>query len=118
MQELAHGGLSDRARVRARELAEGIGLRTTPPPVVTAPPSGPTVVVPVAAGRVDNRLPPPGSLLVRRYKGADLRVLVRADGFEYADEVFPSLSAVAKRITGSHCNGYLFFKLIPNGGAA
>ena len=51
---------------------------------------------------------------VRRYAAHHtemLRVLVRTDGFEYAGEVFPSLSAVAKRITGSHCNGFLFFKL-------
>jgi hypothetical protein len=28
--------------------------------------------------------------------------------FAYADRVYPSLSAVA--ITGSHCNGFLFFR--------
>jgi hypothetical protein len=37
--------------------------------------------------------------------------MVLADGFEYAGQVYASLSAVAKAITGSHCNGYLFFRL-------
>jgi Protein of unknown function (DUF2924) len=43
-------------------------------------------------------------------------VQVLADGFEYRGEVYRSLSAAAKAITGSHCNGYLFFKLGGNGG--
>jgi hypothetical protein len=38
-----------------------------------------------------------------------LQVLVRADGFEFDGRLFPSLSATAKAITGSHCNGFLFF---------
>ncbi len=38
-------------------------------------------------------------------------VTVLADGFEYESEVYKSLSAVAKAITGSHCNGYLWFRL-------
>jgi len=29
--------------------------------------------------------------------------------------VYASLSAVAKEITGSHCNGYLFFRLVQKG---
>ena len=39
-------------------------------------------------------------------------------GFEYDGEVFKSLSAVAKAISGSHCNGYLFFGLTRKGGGA
>jgi len=61
--------------------------------------------------KADDRLPPPGTVLTRKYKGETLQVLVLADGFEYAGEVYASLSAVAKAITGSHCNGYLFFRL-------
>ena len=30
-------------------------------------------------------------------------------GFEYDGLAYPSLSAVARAITGSHCNGFLFF---------
>ena len=45
-----------------------------------------------------------------------LQIQVLAHGFEYAGEVYGSLSAVAKVITGSHCNGYLFFRLGTKGG--
>jgi Protein of unknown function (DUF2924) len=34
-----------------------------------------------------------------------------ANGFAYKDSTYCSLSAVAKAITGSHCNGFLFFRL-------
>jgi hypothetical protein len=43
-------------------------------------------------------------------------VRVLADGFEYDGEVYPSLSAVARKVTGNHCNGFLFFRLTGNGG--
>jgi hypothetical protein len=59
---------------------------------------------------VDPRLPPPGTILTRPYKGQQLHVQVLTDGFAYAGRVYPSLSAVAKVITGSHTNGYLFFR--------
>jgi Protein of unknown function (DUF2924) len=45
-----------------------------------------------------------------------LQVRVLADGFEYEGEAFPSLSAVAKAITGSHCNGFRFSRLGGKGG--
>jgi len=56
--------------------------------------------------------PPPGSVITRPYKGETLRVKV-LDGsaFEFEGEVFQSLSAVAKKVTGGHCNGFAFFKL-------
>jgi hypothetical protein len=68
------------------------------------------------APRGDGRLPLPGTLITRVYKGRTLRVTVLADGFEYEGERFGSLSAVAKAITGTHTNGYHFFRL--KGGAA
>ena len=46
-----------------------------------------------------------------------LEVKILADGFEHQGQVYPSLSAVAKAITGSHCNGFLFFKGCLNQGA-
>ncbi len=58
----------------------------------------------------DHRLPPPGTVLTRTYKGARLEVRVLAGGFEYDGQVYKSLSAVAKAITGQHCNGFLFFQ--------
>ena len=46
-----------------------------------------------------------------------LQVKVLAEGFEYQGQVYPSLSAAAKAITGSHCNGFLFFRGCLNQGA-
>ena len=63
-------------------------------------------------------LPIPGGVITRVYKGRTLRVKVLDQGLEFEGEIFKSLSAVAKRITGAHCNGYLFFKLDAKGGAA
>ena len=40
---------------------------------------------------------------------------VLAEGFGYAGQVYGSLSAVAKAVTGSHCNGFLFFRLNDKG---
>ena len=53
----------------------------------------------------------PGSIITRDYKAQTLKVHVFPKGFEYEGEVYKSLSGVAKAITGSHCNGYLFFRL-------
>jgi hypothetical protein len=43
-------------------------------------------------------------------------VLVLENGFEYEGAIYKTLSAVAKKITGQHCNGYHFFKLNKKGG--
>ena len=67
--------------------------------------------------QADDRLPPPGSLITRVYKGETLQVHVRVDGLEFEGQLYRSLSAVAKAITGSHCNGFLFFKGCLNQGA-
>jgi hypothetical protein len=113
LQALAEGGLAERARRRAEELARDADLRLTPPRTQAVP----TIPLPAAAppGR-DPRLPPPGSVLVRKYRGRTLQVQVLADGFELDGRRYPSLSAVAKSITGSHCNGFLFFNLAGRGG--
>lgn len=112
LQANAEGGLSERALARARELAQNADLRTTAPRARPVPASAAVTKV---AFDTDSRLPVPGSVITRAYKGRTLRVVVRDDGFEFEGERFKSLSAVAKRITGSHCNGYLFFGL--KGGA-
>src|SRR3954451_10243459 len=113
LQALAEGGLSERARQRAAELANDADLRANPPK--TIPISMPET--PAPRPQVDGRLPPAGTVLTRPYKGAVLQVKILADGFEHEGRVYPSLSAVAKAITGSHCNGFLFFKGCLNQGA-
>ena len=109
LQALAEGDLSERARRRAAELARDADLRMNPPRrQTTATPAAPETV-PLAAP-VDHRLPPPGTILARPYKGQLVQVQVLTEGFAYAGRVYASLSAVAKAITGSHTNGFLFFR--------
>ena len=108
LQALAEGDLSERARRRAAELACDADLRLNPPrrqTTTTTPPEPVTVPTPV-----DHRLPPPGTILTRPYKGQLVQVQVLTAGFAYAGTIYASLSAVAKVITGSHCNGFLFFR--------
>jgi hypothetical protein len=116
LQALAEGDLSQRARQRAAELANEADLRLSRP--------RPTAYqAPQAAARrsarlprpPDPRLPPPGTILHRPYKGQLVQIQILAHGFAHAGAVYPSLSAVAKAITGSHCNGYLFFRITPRG---
>jgi hypothetical protein len=59
----------------------------------------------------DSRLPMPGSLLIKEYRGKTVMVSVLDGGFEYDGRRFASLSAIANEITGKKWNGYLFFKL-------
>jgi hypothetical protein len=61
--------------------------------------------------REDGRLPPPGTVLRREYKGRAVFVRVLPKGFEFEGEVYRSLSAVAAKVTGSHWNGFRFFGL-------
>lgn len=114
IQALAEGDLSERARRRAEELANDADLRVVPPAdnKLTVAETKPRKTLPLAP---DKRLPAPGSVIARKYKMQTLRVTVRANGFEYEGELYPSLSAVAKKITGSHCNGFLFFGLAKGG---
>ena len=53
----------------------------------------------------------PNTKLMRNWKGNRHSVLVKADGFEYQDRMYTSLSKIANEITGSKWNGYLFFGL-------
>jgi hypothetical protein len=109
MQALAEGDLSERARRRAAELARDADLRLNPPQSKANTTTPPPELVPMPA-LVDQRLPPPGTILTRPYKGQLVQVQVLTDGFAYAGRVYASLSAVAQAITGSHCNGYHFFR--------
>ncbi len=60
---------------------------------------------------IDNRTPPPGSVISRQYHGEEIIVKVIDDGFEYDGQVYRSLSALAKEITGTTWNGPAFFGL-------
>lgn len=112
LQANAEGGLTDRARLRAEELANEAEIRVTPPRAKNGTTDDETLAetIPMPPTR-DSRLPPPGNWIERDYKGRTIRVLVIADGFEYEGERYRSLSAIAKAVTGSHMNGFLFFRL-------
>jgi hypothetical protein len=112
LQALAEGGLSERARRRAAELANDADLRLSPPRSATG--SGSARL----PSKRNDRIPPAGTLLTRPYKGTTVQVRVLEHGFLYEGTIYPSLSAVAKAVTGSHCSGYLFFRLVPKGVAS
>jgi len=111
LQARAEGDLSERARQRAEELARDADLRLTPPRTAKDATPIAHVRTPNLRLRADTRIPRPGTVLTRSYKGETLQVQVLEHGFACAGQVYPTLSAVAKAVTGSHCNGYLFFRL-------
>jgi len=111
MQANAEGDLTERARRRAEELANDADLRLRRPPDKPAPSAAVTTQTAkvVFGGRAGEMMP--GTLLTRPYKGRMVTVTVLDSGFEYEGEVYRSLSAVAKAVTGSHWNGNYFFGL-------
>lgn len=62
--------------------------------------------------RVRNGKPMPGTVLIRHFDGEDHQVAVTPDGdFDYRGQRYSSLSAIAKRITGTQWSGPKFFGL-------
>ena len=64
----------------------------------------------VSSFEIDNILKT-GTRLVRLHGGKKHVVLVKADGFEYEDRLYSSLSKIANEITGKNWNGWVFFGL-------
>ncbi len=108
LQVLAEGGLSERARRRALEIAHDADLRILPPNRSVDPTARESVNVLSAK---DRRVPEPGAVLIRDFKGRRISVTVLEHGFECNGRVFKSLSAVARHATGTAWNGYAFFRL-------
>ncbi len=107
VQELANSGLSERAKQRIDELAPDDLVRaTTPKQTATVANRGGT-----PARRRDPQLPSPGTVLSRHYHGHEIRVSVHDNGFEWDGQMYGSLSAVARAVTGARWNGKLFFGL-------
>ena len=60
----------------------------------------------------DSRLPPPGSVLTRIWKGTEHQVQILDRGFAYQGRTYASLTAIARIISGGHCpSGANFFHL-------
>jgi hypothetical protein len=60
----------------------------------------------------------PGTRLMREWQGRTYDVLVLDDGFCWQNTHYRSLSAIARKITGTAWSGPLFFGLKPNRTAA
>jgi hypothetical protein len=92
IQELAYGGLKrdtiERLRALAREHAKA----------------------PKDTRRAADR-PVAGTRLVREWQGVEHHVTVLVDGFEYLGQPYKSLSSIARAITGTRWNGWVFFGL-------
>ena len=95
MQERVHGGL-DRATQRRLDRA-------------TADLKARRAIVPAVSTTK------PGTRLLREWQGTVHEVIVLEKGVQYRDQTWPSLSAVAREITGSRWSGPRFFGL--KGGA-
>ena len=104
IQAKEYGGLSARAQARIEELLPYAEMwmplgRKAFPQALTASANG------------HRRLPSPGTVITKVYKKKTLAVTVLADGFEFDGERYPSLTAIAKAVTGTHWNGWHFFGL-------
>jgi len=95
-QELEHGGLSKTTCRKLKTLAKM--FRTT----------GRVAPDPGLALK-------PGVRLVREWHGRTHTVTVTEDGFRYAGMSYPSLTKIAKKITGAHWSGPRFFGLVGAG---
>ena len=90
-QEQRHGGVSRTSKTAMRRAA-----------AAADEPAKPAAII---------RKLTPGTRLVRDWHGVGHTVTVMEDGFAYDGKYWPSLSAIAKAITGAHWNGPRFFGL-------
>ena len=94
IQELAYGGLSRETSERLRAMAEQYAAKDNTDRKVR----------PV-------QRPVMGTRLIREWQGVEHCVTVRKDDFEYLGRPYKSLSSVAREITGTRWNGWVFFGL-------
>ena len=94
IQELAYGGLKPETIARLEALGEQF--------------DGGNIVT--RRMRVDER-PISGTRLIREWQRVEHCVTVRDYDFEYRGRPFKSLSSVARAITGTRWNGWVFFGL-------
>ncbi len=106
IQKLAYGGLSNTVKTRLEQL------------ITVYDPINNRLMRKIGGNKESNvkikrdrRLPIPGSIITKIYKGTVIKINVLEKGFEYEDKTYRTLSQVASTITGDHWNGYLFFNL-------
>ncbi len=114
MQADREGGLPDSARELARAIARDAPLRvrvvSNAEKLRAGIPLERATTMTIAPGH-DSRLPMPGGLIVKQFRGETIVVEVVDEGFEYRDRRYTSLSSIAQEITGTKWNGFLFFGL-------
>ncbi len=99
MQEVALGGLRPEPQRQLRQIAQE--LKQT--------------------GEAAKRFRPqlkPGTRLIREWQGRTYEVVVLDDGFSWQGAQYRSLSAIARKITGTAWSGPLFFGLKQNRSAS
>jgi hypothetical protein len=94
IQELAYGGLKPETIRRLERLGEELD----------------------GGDRKKSRIradfhPIAGTRLIREWQGVEHVVTVTVDGFEWQGRPYKSLSAIARAITGTRWNGWVFFGL-------
>ena len=105
MQEQHYGKMPETTQDRIGELIERydpINNKSMRPVASTVPSRK------QSKGR-NRRLPIPGAILKKEYKGRVYEVKILENGFEYEGKIYKTLSSIAKVITGAHWNGFLFF---------
>jgi hypothetical protein len=105
LQEQAEGGLTPRAELRIGELGDQLPERWRRRLTRKE-----TKFVDDVTAR-DPRLPKPGTTIERLFKGTLYIVTVGHVDFELDGKRYPTLSSVARAITGASWNGFEFFKL-------
>jgi hypothetical protein len=96
IQEEELGGLSRAAKRRLRVLAQKMGTESNP-----SFDFGPSLK--------------PGAKLIREWRGRTYSVIALEDGFNFEGMRYPSLSKIAREITGARWSGPRFFGLTGGG---
>ncbi|MFA5337360.1 MAG: DUF2924 domain-containing protein [Candidatus Omnitrophota bacterium] len=108
LQEIEYGGLSTEAQGKI----QGLIQKYDPVNNKAMRPEDTSQDQPKKTNlRRDKRLPIPGTVITKEYKGIKLQIKILESGFEYSSKVYKTLTAIAKEVTGAHWNGYLFFNL-------
>ena len=94
IQELAYGGLKPETVKRLEALGEQLDGGDRKKSRIRA-----------------DRMPIVGTRLIREWQGVEHLVTVTADGFDWQGRPYKSLSAIARAITGTRWNGWVFFGL-------
>lgn len=96
IRELAYGGLKPETIRRLERLGENWTAATRRKRSIRT---------------ADRDRPITGTRLLREWQGVEQVVTVTADGFEWQGRPYKSLSAIARAITGTRWNGWVFFGL-------